>query len=560
MVNILHPRTFEDLGEISPLERDVIEAMVAGQTFRIGEGDLPDPEDRSRAIDARVVRYLALGGCDRYPTHERGLDIYGALVTGSLDLDGCKSVVELGLPNCRFEMPLRATNAKIGAIYLDGAYVPELEANGAQVEGNMQLNGGFQCAGEVGLIGARIGGNLDCRKSGLGDGSGIALNAHSADVGGGVFLQDGFVAQGMVNLAGARIGGQLVCRGGRFEFKDEIAINLQGADIRGGVFMDNGFDALGEVNMASVELEGPLICSNGTFCNDGGYALDIQGGVFNGGILLTDSKVTCGRLNMMRAKAEFLQDRPEDWPEEGFELDGFEYGAILGSTLDVNRRLEWLEKSHLGYNDFKPQPYQQLAKYYGEIGHRRDRGAVLIEMERRLHNWQFVQTRENARHPWDHIVAYAHKGFALAADWIVGFGHRPAKSLIWTVLVIAAISFWAKASWDEGSMVPASDQILVSDEWLKYADGPEYQSQTPTHLWVQESAAGPDYENFHPVAYAADLFIPLVELGQTAMWTPSPLRGTWGYHLWWLKWLVEGFGWVVTAMGAAAITGIIRND
>ena len=38
------------------------------------------------------------------------------------------------------------------------------------------------------------------------------------------------------------------------------------------------------------------------------------------------------------------------------------------------------------------------------------------------------------------------------------------------------------------------------------------------------------------------------------------MRKPWGWHLWWLKGVLSVMGWIVTALGAAAITGIIRRD
>ncbi|MGB5870131.1 MAG: hypothetical protein WBH04_08010, partial [Albidovulum sp.] len=59
---------------------------------------------------------------------------------------------------------------------------------------------------------------------------------------------------------------------------------------------------------------------------------------------------------------------------------------------------------------------------------------------------------------------------------------------------------------------------------------------------------------------AADIAGPVLALGQSAAWAPSPTRGPWGWHLWWARWVLSSLGWIVTALGAAAITGIIRRE
>ena len=82
----------------------------------------------------------------------------------------------------------------------------------------------------------------------------------------------------------------------------------------------------------------------------------------------------------------------------------------------------------------------------------------------------------------------------------------------------------------------------------------------PAAHWSAPGAAGQDYETFQPFAYAADLVIPLVSLGQEVAWAPSTSRSPLGRIGWWLRWIAIGLGWVITALGAAAVTGAVRQD
>jgi hypothetical protein len=54
--------------------------------------------------------------------------------------------------------------------------------------------------------------------------------------------------------------------------------------------------------------------------------------------------------------------------------------------------------------------------------------------------------------------------------------------------------------------------------------------------------------------------IPLIDLGQTDAWAPSTNRGVWGERLWRYGFFLHILGWFITALGAAAVTGIIRRD
>ena len=90
------------------------------------------------------------------------------------------------------------------------------------------------------------------------------------------------------------------------------------------------------------------------------------------------------------------------------------------------------------------------------------------------------------------------------------------------------------------------------------ADSPLWRTQLDA--WVK-TEPGRDYESFSAGLYALDLFIPLDALGQEKNWAPSASRGAWGEWGHRLRWLVQMAGWVITAMGAAVVTGLIgRRD
>jgi len=126
------------------------------------------------------------------------------------------------------------------------------------------------------------------------------------------------------------------------------------------------------------------------------------------------------------------------------------------------------------------------------------------------------------------------------------------------IVIIFSVSWGAKWTWDAGDFTPTAAPVLVSQDWQDWAKWGA--SKNPAHNWTDKISVGRDYSTFHPVYYAADLFIPLVEIGQDADWAPSTSRswrGVWMHHFEpWIRLL----GWIITAMGAAAITGFIRND
>ena len=82
----------------------------------------------------------------------------------------------------------------------------------------------------------------------------------------------------------------------------------------------------------------------------------------------------------------------------------------------------------------------------------------------------------------------------------------------------------------------------------------------PAAEWSSFGQQGLDWDTFNRYGYAADLVIPVLDLGQTDAWAPSKDRGFWGSVLWWGRWVLESLGWLVTALGVAALSGIMQRN
>ena len=77
---------------------------------------------------------------------------------------------------------------------------------------------------------------------------------------------DGFSARGEVRLVTARIGGQLDCTGGTFMKGPEdasSALCADGAKVKGAVIFRDGFRAEGEVHIVGADIGIDLDCSGG---------------------------------------------------------------------------------------------------------------------------------------------------------------------------------------------------------------------------------------------------------------------------------------------------------
>jgi hypothetical protein len=86
----------------------------------------------------------------------------------------------------------------------------------------------FASAGEVSVIGARIGGDLYGENGAFSNPDGTALNADGADISGDVFLRRGFTAFGKVRFPGAVVKGWLHFRGAAHK---ELRVDLRSARV-----------------------------------------------------------------------------------------------------------------------------------------------------------------------------------------------------------------------------------------------------------------------------------------------------------------------------------------
>lgn len=397
---------------------------------------------------------------------------------------------------------------------------------GAVITGHLNFSNGVTDQ-QLGLIACRVDNDMDFMDSQI-----TLVNFTRSQVGGigfervqikhDVFLRSDFIATGLINLRGADIGGQLACIGGQFD----QGINGQGLKV--------------------------------------GQHLFFRGVKINGAINLTSAQV------------QDLVDDMDSWRgADKLHLNGFRYGIIHSDDLSVQDRLEWIKMHRSFYSAtptdwtkaldhkitprYEPQPYRQLAKVYENMGHARSAARVREASED--HHWAHERARivQENDGTWTAGFQSIPRTIRCQLAWffkiLVGYGHAPLRALAWaTWIVVIAIVFYAKV-YNAGDMAPNSDIILTSPQWRAYADCPDRYTN-PADAW-SNSLAGQDYETFHAIGYGIDLFIPLDALGQENAWAPSKTRGGWGAVGFYLRWFIQFMGWVITAVGAAALTGLI---
>ena len=457
--------------------------------------------DAAPTIRADLIRFLVRGGNEDHPVDPYGVRLTGARITETLTLEGCRDLRTLRLIACHFDEAPILRDAAGQMINFSGSYLPGLQADRLTTTGSVFLRQGFEAAGAVRLLGAKIGGNLECSGGKfLGkDEDGDTLIADRLTTAGSVFLNDDFEAAGTVRLLGAKIGGDLYCVAGKFSGHG-TAFHLQTAKVTGGFLWR--------------DLPAP----------------------------------PKGLVNLEAAEVGILVDDPKSWPEKGrLILDGFRYGRIAAGLTDYASRRDWLERQrhvHLT-SDFKPQPFEQLAQVLRKMGHTEDAKRIAM-LKQRKQRW--ANLIRNPANP----VRWFWFSMSLIFEAVVGFGYRPFRALLLALGFIAIGYFVFDAAYEVRAMVPNNPSLLKSEWKAALLTANPYDSFL---------SSVPDFQPFDPLVYSIDTFVPLVTLHQEKHWIPQPdgNESAWPLVRLYL-WIHIAIGWIITALAAASLTGVVKKD
>ncbi|MFO0493255.1 MAG: hypothetical protein ACK51T_12590, partial [bacterium] len=333
-------------------------------------------------ISADVLHWLCTNPAAIKLVHAKGVQIEGAVITGELDFQSAHIPVPLLLAACDILEPISAINAHFAFLVLRGCAGKGLTADRARFDKGTLLRHGTCMTGEVRLLGATIGGDLDCIGGRFENPSGVALNAYGLRVRGSVTLREGFHATGGVSFRSATIGGDLDCVGGWFENRNREAINVQSANIAGNLLLRDGFKAQGNVVLRLATIGG-LLNMHGWRCDDVNNPQ--QDDTFIHGILNL-SHCRIGTLADGKGTIDCLKNS-----KTTLLLHGFSYSNIYqGAPTDAESRLTWLRLHP--EQDFTPQPYGQLARVLDSLGHADDARKIRVAAAGDAANNQLLQS------------------------------------------------------------------------------------------------------------------------------------------------------------------------
>lgn len=387
------------------------------------------------------------------------------------------------------------------------------------------------------MVGADITGRLSCHGAKLTgpDNDGDALVGDRMKVGGNVFL-GGLTAAGAVRLPGADITGQLNCSGAKLTGQNNGGNALSADVMRVGesVFLDRGFTAAGAIRLPSARVGGSVQLGPAALAGSGQVALDAAGAQVTGSLVWAPTSQVFGQVSLEGASVGRLVDdwghsRPGGfWPTGGrLRLDGFTYGGFGGDQqATVGQRLEWIRSQYPSSSQksvyFATQPYEQLAKVYGQAG--KDSDARKVAIARR------VDLRRYGSLTW----------YRKAGNWFmdktIKFGYQTWRGAVGLAVVFVAFLVMALFAQHHHAIVPVSDLVAG------------------VHPPPVATRCAPSYPCFYPFGYAVDVVIPVINVHQADFWG---LNG-WGWVVG--SWAATVLGWAAVTLLVVGYTGLVRQQ
>jgi len=209
------------------------------------------------------------------PGRHSRLTLWGARITGALDLSHARIEHPVAFRDCVFEEPIVLTDARVGALALDDSRFPGLDGRNLEVEGDLGLSG-VRSSRTVHLTGAHLHRALRLHGARLrpGDDQQVALDADHLTVDGGIAAGGGFAAAGTVTMAGAQVSGSLQMDGATITAGPGQKVAFYGD----GLTVGHDFNAQrlttgGEVRLVDVTIGSTLELRGARLANPGGVAL-----------------------------------------------------------------------------------------------------------------------------------------------------------------------------------------------------------------------------------------------------------------------------------------------
>ena len=599
-------------------EERLLAAMPMGEfaDLRLNNKQQDDPAQAerwgaSRTIRASLLFWLATDPEAVQCLHPKGVQVAGAKITGRLDFEAATLPRRLMLIGCALPEGIVLRDAHVLALYFNDSHIGTIAADRLKTEGALLLRS-CRIAGEVCLLGAEIGADLDCSGAKLSNPKNKALSADHLTTKGAVVLREGFEVEGEVRLRGAQIGGNLDCSGAKLRNPDGNALDADRLTTKGAVFLREGFEAEGEVCLRGAQIGGDLDCSGAKLRNPDGNALNANGLTTKGNVFLCQGFEAEGEVCMLGAQiggnlecsgaklhnpkdkafsADHLTAKGSVYLNEGFESVGTVrmLGARIGGDLDCSKAklrnpkgdalvceraqvlgaLFWrnvissdgrinLANTRVGQlvddaASWPPNSRLVLDGFeYGAFA-----GSALQTVVERLRWLRLQAPNPFVPQPYEQLAkvlrAMGHEQDARAV--LIAkqkdrcrFAGLSHAAKVWSGFLGFTICY-GYAPWRALWFIAFFLLLGCGVFWCANELGVMWSLKEAT--WQQP---------LQPFMYSADVFFPFLDLHQEAHWLPNPNQAPWGFAFRWYLWFHIVMGWIFSTLAVAAFTGLIHKD
>ena len=539
------------------------DALALAGTFFAGEGFVA--RGRVSFAGASIGGYFAARGAAVSKGHNQNES------NDAIDLSNCRVTGDVTLSNAVIVGRLVAVSANIGGqLNLRDARLTNPGGAAFQGDASIVRSGvfleGARAEGLISFLSAEIGCFLFCTNAVLAKGQqNIVLSLQSAEVRGNANL-NGLRCNGAVLLTGTKIAGRLDCGGSQLVSEGPgraIGVLIcDQASIGASAYLNNGFRAVGEVRLVGVTIAQDLVCTDGEFSAaspepalPNPHALVLErskvGGIFRLCDRQRKAKIE-GPVSLQDSSVAILIDRHDEragetvWPvnlrknSSGSEqpwyvnLDGFRYDRFAeNAPTDAVSRKSWLTlqpPDDLGVH-FRPQPFEQLAKVFKEMGHdgeaneiSRFKHRMRRKSQARRLAWElYGRPRKLGQRvllplglvPW--LLGHAWLAIQrLVMGAILGDGFAKWRPIL--LLLMMGFGFGAYFDYARDDMFPTNPTVYTNTVLQEACTRGGKLDWARCHPPESFKA----FNRFLPYVYSFDNMLPVAQLGQKRDWQPEP--------------------------------------
>lgn len=319
----------------------------------------------------------------------------------------------------------------------------------------------------------------------------------------------------------------------------DVALHLDQTVVAGDAVLD-GICAKGEVRAIGANVQGKLVIDGGTRLQKGNsgngksHALGLDLATIQ--VLMLKRFTAEGGLNFRATKIRALY--VDDDVDPGNPLpdissaQGWELGSVHGYLhADRQRTQDWLDTMKPnGRNftrwwsgeEFVSQPWKEMAKVFEQSG--QPAAARKLRYEAAKRTTQFAPA-------WSKPLRWLYLAFT-------GYGYYPLIAIAW--LIAIGLAVFILASTQASDFTPTEASASLSQG-------------VPVTGASSEPPAR--YPQFQPALFAVETAVPAADTGQARAW-----RVTGNSWLPIVLGAFKAFGWLLTALLLAGITGLLRKD